>query len=140
MIAISACLLGINCRYNGSNSLRKTFLKRKTFYLPLCPEQLGGMPTPRNPAEIQGLNGADVIEGKGRVIDNTGADVTDYFLKGAQEVLNIIRMFDIKRIYLKDGSPSCGVNIIKKNGNAAEGMGVTTALISRENIEVTGIR
>lgn len=105
MYIVSACLLGINCKYNGDHNhepLMTEFFKDEVV-IPICPEQLGGLSTPRNPVEI--------IDG--RVYDAGGNDFTEAFIKGAQESLKIADIYnDVKGIILKDGSPSCGVNYI----------------------------
>ncbi len=139
MIAISACLLGINCRYDGGNSLKKTLLESSEEYLPICPEGLGGLPTPRNPAEIEGGDGTDVLKGSAKVIDIKGNDVTIHFIMGAGETLRLIKDANIKRVIMKEGSPSCGVKRIHKNGKSIKGMGVTTARLLMEGLEVIGM-
>ena len=88
MILVSACLLGINCKYNGDNNKNEKveeYLKDKQFIM-VCPEQLGGLSTPRDPSEIIRLDGNAVIEGKTSVINNKRLDVTDKF---KQSVLNV---------------------------------------------------
>ena len=138
-IAISACLLGIKCRYDGGDALREELLQNRDDYLPLCPEQLGGLSTPRNPAEIEGGNGKAVIEGRVVVIDIKGRDVTEQFLKGAEETLQQIKAHKIKKMLLKEGSPSCGVKRIRRAGRDLAGPGVTTALLLKAGITVEGI-
>ncbi len=141
MIAVSACLLGINCKYNGNNNENKkvaNYLKDKKYIL-ICPEQLGGLSTPRNPAEIIDGNGYDVIDGKSNIKDNQGKDVTKEFLNGANECLKIANMYGCKKAILKEGSPSCGSNFIYDgtfSGNKTEGVGTTTALFRDNKIEV----
>ena len=141
MIAVSACLLGINCKYNGNNNENKkvaNYLKDKKYIL-ICPEQLGGLSTPRNPAEIIDGNGYDVIDGKSNIKDNQGKDVTKEFLNGASECLKIANMYGCKKAILKEGSPSCGSNFIYDgtfSGNKTEGVGTTTALFRDNKIEV----
>ena len=129
-ILISGCLIGINSKYNGQNNLRKELLDLKDYNLiPVCPEQLGGLSTPRNPSEISG----------DRVVDNEGQDVTDFFIRGAEEVLKLARIFNCKKAILKESSPSCGVNKIYDgtfSGNKIDGMGITTRLLSENGIEV----
>ncbi|MBQ6631860.1 MAG: DUF523 domain-containing protein, partial [Romboutsia sp.] len=91
MILVSACLLGINCKYNGDNNKNdkvEEYLKDKQFIV-VCPEQLGGMSTPREPSEIIKFDGNAVIEGKTSVINNKRLDVTKKFKQGAQEALKI---------------------------------------------------
>lgn len=89
MILISACLAGLNVRYNGTNSLdekiQKLVLENKA--VTVCPELMGGFSTPREPAEIVGGNGQDVLDGNATVVDSSGQDVTDLYLKGAYATL-----------------------------------------------------
>lgn len=89
MILISACLAGLNVRYNGTNSLdekiQKLVLENKA--VTVCPELMGGFSTPREPAEIIGGNGQDVLDGNATVVESSGRDVTDLYLKGAYATL-----------------------------------------------------
>lgn len=141
MKIISSCLCGVNCKYSGGNNNREKYMDmlKNGECIPLCPEQLGGLTTPRNPAEILG-SAKGVLEGRDKVVDNEGNDVTANFLRGAEEVLRIAKLFNIKEAILKEGSPSCGRNYIYNgefNGTKIKGMGVTTYLLSINGIEVT---
>ena len=98
MIIISACLLGIKCRYDGKRLRPIKLVEGK---IPVCPEQLGGLPTPRPKV---------TINEKGRAISSQGKDVTKNFLIGAHEVLKIAKLFGTTKAYLKSNSPSCGTN------------------------------
>ncbi len=104
--------------------------------IPLCPEQLGGLSTPRVPARIVDGNGEDVLNGRAKVIDANGKDVTEQFLKGAEEVREIARLMKVSTAIMKEKSPSCGVRFIRKSGVTKEGMGLTSALLMREGIHV----
>ena len=108
---VSACLLGLRTRYDGSSKVNPWVksLKEDTLFIPVCPEQLGGLPTPRPPAELFGGDGLGVLEGQAKVILKTGEDVTQNFLKGAYEVLNLARLIKIDGALLKARSPSCGL-------------------------------
>ena len=90
---VSACLLGVRCRYDGSSRDSPEMLSRlaHTLLVPVCPEQLGGLPTPRSPCRLQGGSGADVLAGRAHVVDDSGADMTAAFLRGAQEAVGIAR-------------------------------------------------
>ena len=139
MILVSACLLGVKCRYDGGNSRDKSVLKylesTDECIIPVCPEQLGGLPTPRNPSYLP-EGGQKVIEGEGKAIMVGGKDVTSQFKKGAEETLKIAKLFDARKAILKSGSPSCGVKKFpKKPEKKREGMGVTAALLERNGIE-----
>ena len=137
-VIVSACLLGINCRYNGSNSLDESLIRqlKDSHVVPVCPEQLGGLATPRAAAEISGGDGFDVLSGLAKVVNIEDKDVSAQFIKGAKEALNIARLIGAKRAYLKEKSPSCGVNIVKCEGLEKSGSGVLAALFTKEDIEV----
>jgi len=141
MILVSACLLGINCKYNGDNNKNDEvveYLRNKQFII-ICPEQLGGMSTPREPSEIVRLDGEAVIKGQTSVISNKRLDVTTKFKKGAQESLKIAQIYNCKEAILKEGSPSCGSNYIYDgtfSGKKIDGVGVTTALLRSKGIKV----
>lgn len=140
-VLMSACLLGLCTRWDGTDCYEKTITERvdKSRIIPVCPEQLGGLPTPRVPAEISSGDGKDVIDGKAKVVDADGKDVTDNFLKGAEETLKLVRLAGVKKALFKEGSPSCGNQRIKHRGEDRAGCGVTTALLLREGVEVEGI-
>jgi uncharacterized protein YbbK (DUF523 family) len=141
MILVSACLLGINCKYNGDNNKNEQvekYLKDKKFIL-VCPEQLGGMSTPRNPSEIINLDKDNVIEGNTIVVNNKNLDVTEEFKKGALETLKIAKIYGCKKAILKEGSPSCGSSFIYDGsfkGKKVNGSGVTTSLLRQNSIVV----
>ena len=139
MIVVSACLVGINCRHDGSSKTKPELLNllEKKGAVPICPEQLGGLPTPRPPAKIQSGDGFDVLKSRSRVIDIKGRDVTPQFIKGAIEALNIARLVGAGEAILKDKSPSCGVNYIWEDDGLKEGKGVLTALLIDNGIKVT---
>lgn len=141
MILISACLAGLSVRYNGTNSLdekiQRLMLENKA--ITVCPELMGGFSTPREPAEIVGGNGGDVLDGKATVIERTGRDVTELYLKGAYATLQKALEVDASLVVLKEYSPSCGSAMIYNgafNGTKLLGEGVTTALLRRHGIEV----
>ena len=111
IVLVSACLLGIRSRYDGASKLSPRVLELlpRHFLLPVCPEQLGGLPTPRPPADLYGGDGWEVLAGKARVITREGEDVTRAFVRGAEEVARIVQIFGIKKALLKARSPSCGL-------------------------------
>lgn len=141
MMIVSACFAGICCRYDQKHNRVDAIqqLIREGKAVPVCPEQLGGLPTPRNPAEIVGGNGDDVLDGRARVVDNQGNDVTAQFLAGAQETLKVAQSLGAKQAILKERSPSCGSSMIY-DGTFSKvkqpGVGVTAALLRRHGIEV----
>jgi len=140
LMICSACLLGIECNYRGGSNLNSRILKLldKNILIPVCPEQLGGLPTPRENAEIVG-DGYMVLDGRGKVITCSGKDVTQYFVKGAKETLRIVKLYGIDSAILKQCSPSCGNGKIY-DGTFSErlvsGDGVTTALLKRNGVKV----
>ena len=141
LLLVSACLVGIPCRYDGDSCPHDLLqaLAMQGDILPLCPEVLGGLPTPRPPAEIQGGDGDDVLEGRARVVNTEGKDVTAEFLAGAQKALHVAHRWGIKVAILKARSPSCGVGQIHDgsfSGRLVEGDGVAAALLKREGIIV----
>ena len=129
IVLISACLAGLCTRYDGEVRPAHTCLVALAgvHWLPICPEQLGGLSTPRPPADLSGGDGRDVLVGRARVITEGGRDVTSHFLLGARQCLAIARAQDIRRAYLKGGSPSCGLT---------PRIGVTAALLRQHGIEV----
>ena len=108
MVAASACLLGYRCRYDGRTSPSAALVERasKEAVLPICPEELGGLPTPRSPSYLHGGDGFDVLDGRAKVLNRDGHDVTEIFLKGAVAALKKIREKDVQICFLKDKSPS----------------------------------
>ena len=108
MVAVSACLLGINCRYDGKSKQNPAILQRlkSEKILPICPEQLGGLPTPRIPSRLVDGDGFDVLDGKARVINLKGIDNTKAFIDGAFAALDQILSHNITHCFLKDKSPS----------------------------------
>ena len=138
MFGASACLVGLNTRYDGRNAL-DPFVHRlfcEGEIIPFCPEQLGGLGTPRRKAEIAGGSGEDVLECRSAVLLDDGTDVTDHFLRGADEVVKVARNLRLTRIYLKAGSPSCGVGLIYIKGRLTSGNGVCAAALLREGVEL----
>lgn len=138
MIIVSACLLGFNCRYDGESRPDEDLLSStlRKLFVPICPEQLGGLPTPRGPSEIINGDGLDVLEGRSRILSASGSDVTDYFLRGANEVIRLVELLDISTAIMKEKSPSCGVCHIKRNGSLLRGSGVTSALLIKKGLRV----
>ncbi len=141
MILVSACLAGVNCRYNGEGSCNEKIVELIACgkAIPVCPEQLGGCTTPRAPAEIAGGSGADVLDGRCRVIGKDGSDATIQFIKGAEETLKLARISRAAKAVLKARSPSCGCGRIYDgtfNGILRDGNGITTELLKRNGIDV----
>ncbi len=139
-VVVSACLLGLKTRYDGGGALspEAVNLLKGMLPVPACPEQFGGLSTPRPRAEITTGDGSDVLDGRSRVADENGRDVTGLFLRGAEAILSIARLSGAKKAYLKEKSPSCGVSIICRGSACIPGSGVAAALLKREGLEVKG--
>ena len=134
-LLISACLVGENCKYNGGNNALPpetlAALRSRFELVPVCPEQLGGLPTPRVPSERRGA----------RVVNREGADVTEAFRRGAEQALRIAEQAGCRRALLKSNSPSCGSGSIYDgsfSGRLTAGDGVAAALLKHSGIEVFG--
>jgi uncharacterized protein YbbK (DUF523 family) len=127
----SACLLGIKCRYDGKEKKNRKVinLSREEILIPVCPEQLGGLPTPRESAEQKGK----------KVFTKSGKDVSENFKKGAKQVLKIAKLYGVKEVILKQRSPSCGCGQIYDgtfSGKIIDGDGVTASLLKKNRIKV----
>ena len=130
-ILVSACLLGAACKYSGSDNFCPTVaaLVKDYHLVPVCPEQLGGLPTPRTPAERQG----------NRVITKDGQDITAAYHRGAQEAWKLAKLFGCDTAILKARSPSCGAQGIYDGtftGTVIPGSGVTAELLRDAGIRV----
>ena len=141
-VVISACLLGVRCRYDGGDSRNETAIRQEERHqlIPVCPEESGGLPTPRPPAEIVGGDGDDVLDGKAKVMTADGTDVTEAYVKGAHHALEVAQSNGATHVILKARSPSCGCGNIYDgtfSGTLTAGDGVTTALLKRHGITVT---
>ena len=134
-ILVSACLLGIGCRYDGKEKenprVKKLLENPDVVLIPVCPEQLGGLSTPRTASERSG----------DRVINQAGEDVTVQYQKGAEEALKMAKLYGCKRAILKERSPSCGCGIIYDGSFSRQtvpGNGVTAELFLNQGISVFG--
>lgn len=131
MVLVSACLVGENCKYSGGNNRNEAvcrFLEEQD-YVPFCPEQAGGLPTPRLPSEIR----------EGRVYARDGADVTEAFRFGAEKALALCREKGVTMAILKDGSPSCGCHRVYDgtfSGVKIPGRGITAGVLAASGIVV----
>jgi len=153
MVIVSACLLGVHCRYDGEAVVpegTECCLAGKLLaqlceegIVPVCPEQWGGLPTPRSPALIVGgdivldADGYDVLAGRARVINTDGDDVTENYLRGARDVVDMAKWLGVRKAYLKSKSPSCGVGGLSDGDDGVRpGDGVAAALLMQNGIEV----
>jgi len=137
-IIVSACLLGLRTRYDGGSkpdvNLEKILEGRAP--IPVCPEQLGGLPTPRPRAEISEGDGTDVLAGRSCLLNERGEDVTARYVRGAEEVAVLAKKFGVKTACLKAKSPACGVSAIKRKGKLAAGPGVAAAKLLQMGIKL----
>lgn len=139
MVLVSACLMGEKCRYDGDDNLIPEIVEKLNDVVLCCPEVMGGLSTPRVPAEITGGTAEDVIDGKAQVITKDGADVTEAFLAGAYQALALAKENKVSVAILKERSPSCGSCLIYDGtfaGKQILGAGITTALLRRHGIRV----
>jgi uncharacterized protein YbbK (DUF523 family) len=135
-VMVSACLLGVTCRYDGTARPDRELIKKLQgrHVLPVCPEQLGGLETPRPAAALAGGDGFDVIEGRAAVIltraagYRAGTDITHCFIKGAEQCASIARLLGVRECYFKARSPSCGLTPVT---------GVTAAKLLMEGLKIT---
>lgn len=130
-ILVSACLFGNKCRYKGDDCFNEKLAKlgENAVLIPVCPEQLGGLSTPRNPAERVGE----------KIISNVGKDVTEEYTRGANLAVQIAKANDVNFCVLKANSPSCGKGIIYDgtfSGGKTQGNGLTTEMLLKEGFTV----
>jgi len=135
MILVSACLAGVNCRYDGQNKEKNEILEliKKGEAIAVCPEQLGGLPTPRPPAELQENE---------KVLTVDGNDVTLNYNLGANEALKLAELYNCNEAWLKSKSPMCGHGEIYDGnfkGQTKQGEGVLAKLLLAKNIKVKSI-
>ncbi|MGI6688517.1 MAG: DUF523 domain-containing protein [Christensenellales bacterium] len=132
-LLVSACLMGLCTRYDGEcqENPQVLALAERHCLIPVCPEQLGGMPTPRPASEIRGS----------RVINRLGVDVTSFFYRGAEQALQVFRLCGCEAAVLKRRSPSCGKGQVYNGefaGQLTQGDGVSAALLKANGISVYG--
>ncbi|MFJ6214925.1 DUF523 domain-containing protein [Streptomyces sp. NPDC092296] len=138
-VLVSACLHGVPCRYDGRATGGPGEVADGGRVVPFCPEVAGGLPTPRRPAEIVGGDGHEVLDGRARVLDDRGTDVTEEFLRGAHRALAAARRAGCGSAVLMPRSPSCGRGVVYDgsfSGARRTGDGVTAALLERHGIPV----
>jgi uncharacterized protein YbbK (DUF523 family) len=140
---VSACLMGKACRYDGGHNrdqaLESELAQEGLTPVPFCPEEHGGLTTPRPAAWIERDGAAAVLDGTSGLSTGDGTDVTAEFLAGAQGALELCKKEGITRAFLKERSPSCGVATTHVGGAAVSGPGVTAALLGRNGVKCTGV-
>jgi uncharacterized protein YbbK (DUF523 family) len=139
-ILVSACLLGLTTRYDDRskyNSRVAEYLRQRDYIpIPVCPEQLAGMSTPRPQSSFCRGAGAEVLDGTGALVLCDGREVTEPFVKGARETLKIALLTECREGLFKERSPSCGVRQVYRNGEIVTGQGVTAALLLRHGLKI----
>jgi uncharacterized protein YbbK (DUF523 family) len=142
-VLVSACLLGRACRFDGRDRLLKglgdALRAEKVEAVGFCPEEAGGLGTPRPAARIAGGDGDAVLDGRARVVNDRGEDVTPAFLDGARQAVDQARAHGCAVAYLKERSPSCGCAQVYTEGGLAKGCGVTAALLRRAGIATISV-
>ena len=143
-ILVSACLCGRACRYDGRDAAAGPELAQRMAELgghavPFCPEEEGGLGTPRAPAWIESKGATAVLKGEDRLVTGAGRDVTEEFVAGAKAALAACQSAGIRHAILKERSPSCGVARTHVGGSLTSGPGVTAALLAQNGIETEGI-
>ncbi len=141
MILVSACLAGIRCSWDGQDRLNAEIksLVDEGKAIPVCPEVLGGFSIPRERTEILNASGEDVLDRRAKVITESGKDVSEGFINGANKVLEIAKENHVKEAIFKSRSPSCGCGYIYDGsfkGKLIDGNGVTTALLLKNGIRI----
>lgn len=141
-VLVSACLLGQQCRYDGRHNrdaaLERELDARGERAVPFCPEEHGGLGTPRPAAWLE-ASAADVLDGRARVVTEAGVDVTAPFRAGAEGALAACREHGIAKAYLKERSPSCGCRHTHVAGALVAGPGITAELLIRSAVAVVGV-
>lgn len=139
-ILVSACLLGLPTRYDGKAKRSQEvldYLQRENLTpIPVCPEQLAGMTTPRDKTFFQSGDGRAVLAGNGEAVSENGRSMNAIFCRGAKMTREIARLSGCRRALLKEGSPSCGVHRVYLGEDKVAGVGVTSALLMNSDLEV----
>jgi len=139
-ILVSSCLLGLASRYDGSDNYSQAvadYLQRNSLTpIPVCPEQLAGLPTPRPKCWFTKGTGADILVGRGQIRNAQGGDVSNIFLRGAEQSLKLARLTNCQQAMLKQRSPSCGSRRVHQDGQLVPGMGVTAALLAQQGLTI----
>ena len=139
-ILVSACLLGLNTRYDGrtkTNAAVRDYLARHDLLpVPVCPEQLAGLSIPRPASQFVSGDGASVLDGHGLLRDATGAEVGAVFLRGARETLKVAEVTGCREALLKERSPSCGCRFVYRAEAIVPGQRVTAAVLARHGLQL----
>ncbi len=139
-VLVSSCLLGLATRYDGSDSdcqdLHRYLQRNDLQAIPVCPEQLAGLPTPRRKCWFTAGDGAGLLQGEGQLCDEEGRNLGAAFLRGAEQVLKCATLTGCRTAILKQRSPSCGTRRIYRNGELVQGLGATAALLKSKGFRL----
>ncbi len=139
-ILVSSCLLGLKTRYDGSDNYCQAVIDyietSQLIPIPVCPEQLAGLSTPRPKCWFKQGDGLTALSGEGKLCDEEKHDITADFIHGAEECLKIAKLTQCKQAILQQRSPSCGSTHIYLDEDLVEGVGVTTALLRKNGLKV----
>ena len=130
-VVISACLVGLKTRYDGTARIHPLLkqIMEQAILVPVCPEILGGLGIPRSPSRFIGGDGAAVLQTKATIVDETGADRTSFFVRGAEQTLQLVKLISPVLIIFKERSPACGLRRVDIGGSWRNGCGVATAML-----------
>lgn len=141
-VFVSACLLGRRCKYDGGDNrdlvLEEELAEQGLEAVPFCPEEAGGLGTPRPPAWLT-APANEVARGEGRVVTDAGHDVTDGFRRGAEAAVELCRREDLRRAFLKERSPSCGCRQTHVDDRLVDGPGLTARLLQQAGVVCVGV-
>lgn len=139
-VLVSSCLLGLKTRYDATDNFSQAVIdfiqKNHLIPIPVCPEQLAGLTTPRPKCWFSKGDGQDVLTGKGCLINEQGRDLTAEFLHGASQTLRIAQLTGCQIAILQQRSPSCGTLTIYLNQVQTKGMGITAALLEQHGVKL----
>lgn len=139
-VLVSSCLLGLATRYDGTEkdcpALHHYLQQNDLIAIPVCPEQLAGLPTPRPKCWFVQGDGTTLLLGAGELRDEAGNNVNESFLRGAQQALKLAKLCGCRTAILKQRSPSCGTRRIDRNGQLVDGSGVTAALLKSAGLKL----
>ncbi len=139
-VLVSACLLGYRCRYNAEVLEKRDIPEPAEAIIPVCPEELGGLSTPRSPSFFEDRRtGREVLHGKGRIVSETGENRTTAFIDGAKKTLEIAKETGAKKAYLKERSPSCGCHTVYVGESRVSGIGITAALLEENGLQIISV-
>jgi len=140
-LLISSCLVGLKTRYDGNDAfdVRIKEIEKRYVLIPVCPEVLGGLSIPREPATIRRKDGCGFWEENIPVVIETGEDISKQFKEGALTTLDFAKFLKVQNVILKEGSPSCGVFLVNSSFHKKSGIGVTTYLLKKNGFVVDTI-